>query len=53
MFLTEDKIKEQNAINEEQERRDRDAPTPLRFFTAADAIGGGEGGLRKVSEPWV
>jgi hypothetical protein len=49
MFLTEDEIKEQNAINEEQERRAREAPMPLRIFTAAEEIGGGELGLEKVS----
>ncbi len=50
MFLTEDKIKEQNAIDEEKERLERNAPMPLRFFTAADEIGGGERGLKKVSD---
>eukprot|EP00984_Skeletonema_dohrnii_P020549 scaffold10033_cov116-Skeletonema_dohrnii-CCMP3373.AAC.1 len=50
MFLTEDKIEEQNAIDEEKERRAREAPMPLRFFTAAEEIGGGEGGLKKVSD---
>jgi len=50
MFLTEDKIKEQNAIDEEKERRAREAPMPLRFFTAAEENGGGEGGLKKVSD---
>ncbi len=50
MFLTEDKIKEQNAIDEENERLERNAPMPLRFFTAAEEIGGGERGLKKVSD---
>lgn len=50
MFLTEDKIKEQNAIDEEKERLDRNAPMPLRFFTAAEENGGGERGLKKVSD---
>lgn len=50
MFLTDDEIKEQNAINEEKERRAAQAPMPVRFFTAADEIGGGEGGLKKVSD---
>ena len=50
MFLSEDEIKEQNAINEEKERRAAQAPMPVRFFTAADEIGGGEGGLKKVSD---
>ncbi len=50
MFLTEDKIKEQNAIDEEKERLERNAPMPLRFFTAAEEIGGGERGLKKVSD---
>lgn len=46
MFLSEDEIKEQNALNEEKERRAAEAPMPVRFFTAAD----GEGGLKKVSD---
>lgn len=50
MFLTEDEIKEQSAISEEKERRAAEAPMPVRFFTAADEIGGGEGGLKKVSD---
>jgi len=50
MFLTEEKIKEQNAIDEEQERRAREAPMPLRFFTAAADIDGGERGLKKVTD---
>lgn len=50
MFLTDDKIKAQNAADAERERLRRDAPMPLRFFTAADAIGGGQSGLEMVSK---
>jgi len=50
MFLTDDKIKVQNAAEAERERLRRDAPMPLRFFTAADAIGGGQSGLEMVSK---
>eukprot|EP00970_Alexandrium_tamarense_P005196 scaffold845_cov199-Alexandrium_tamarense.AAC.9 len=40
MFLSEDKIKEQNKLDEERERKEREAPMPLRFFTAAEGTGG-------------
>lgn len=33
MFLTEDKLKEQNAINEELERKAEEEPMPRRLFT--------------------
>jgi hypothetical protein len=50
MFLTDDKIKLQNAAEAERERLRRDAPMPLRFFTAAEAMGGGHIGLEMVSK---
>lgn len=50
IFLTEDKIKEQNAADEERERKLREAPMPLRFFSAAEDLGGGERGLEMVSQ---
>ena len=49
MFLSEEKIREQEAADEEAERERRDAPQPLRFFTAAQEMGGGETGLEMVS----
>mmetsp|Transcript_7661 Transcript_7661/g.16597 ORF Transcript_7661/g.16597 Transcript_7661/m.16597 type:complete len:620 (+) Transcript_7661:169-2028(+) len=49
MFLTEEKIQEQNAADAERERKLREAPMPLRFFTAAEDLGGGESGLQMVS----
>jgi len=49
MFLTEEKIQEQNAADAEAERKMREAPMPLRFFTAAEDLGGGESGLQMVS----
>lgn len=49
MFLTEEKIQEQNAANAERERKRREAPMPLRFFTAAEDLGGGQSGLEIVS----
>jgi len=48
MFLTEDKLKEQNAINEELERKAQEEPMPRRLFTREE-ISGGEGGLNIVS----
>mmetsp|Transcript_50499 Transcript_50499/g.107567 ORF Transcript_50499/g.107567 Transcript_50499/m.107567 type:complete len:377 (-) Transcript_50499:107-1237(-) len=50
MFLTEEKIQEQNAADAERERKLREAPMPLRFFTAAEDLGGGECGLEIVSK---
>ena len=50
MLLTDAKIKEQNASDAEYERLRRDAPMPLRFFTAADDMGGGQCGLEMVSK---
>jgi len=49
MFLTEEKIQEQNAADAEAERKLREAPMPLRFFTAAEELGGGESGLQMLS----
>lgn len=49
MFLTEEKIQEQNAADAERERKLREAPMPLRFFTAAEDLGGGQSGLEIVS----
>jgi hypothetical protein len=48
MFLTEDKLKEQNAINEDLERKAQEEPMPRRLFTREE-ISGGEGGLNIVS----
>ena len=48
MFLTDDKIKVQNAAEAERERLRRDAPMPLRFFTAAEAMGDVQSGLEMV-----
>lgn len=50
MFLTDEKIEEQNAADAERERKRREAPMPLRFFTAADDMGGGECSLELVSK---
>ena len=50
MFLTEEKIQEQNAADAECERKLREAPMPLRFFTAAEDLGGGECSLEIVSK---
>ena len=36
MFLSEKKMEEQNKDEEERERKRREAPQPLRFFTAAE-----------------
>ncbi|KAL7551050.1 hypothetical protein ACHAWF_014332, partial [Thalassiosira exigua] len=50
MFLTDEKIKKQNKAKEEQEQKLREAPMPLRFFTAAEELGGGLSGLETVSQ---
>jgi hypothetical protein len=50
IFLTDDKIKEQIAAEAKRERLRRDAPMPLRFFTAAEGMGDGQGGLEMVSK---
>ena len=50
MFLTEENIKEQNEADAERERELRDAPMPLRFFTAAQDLGGGECAMEMVSK---
>lgn len=50
MFLTDEKIQEQNAADAESERKLREAPMPLRFFTAAEDMGGGVSGLEMVSK---
>lgn len=50
MFLTDEKIQEQNDADAELERQRREAPMPLRFFTAAEDLGGGECGLEMVSK---
>lgn len=49
MFLSDEKIQEQNAADVERERKQREAPMPMRFFTAAEDMGGGERGLEIVS----
>lgn len=36
MFLSEEKMEEQNKADEERERKRREAPQPMRFFTAAE-----------------
>eukprot|EP00571_Detonula_confervacea_P001848 CAMPEP_0172317580 /NCGR_PEP_ID=MMETSP1058-20130122/32062_1 /TAXON_ID=83371 /ORGANISM="Detonula confervacea, Strain CCMP 353" /LENGTH=617 /DNA_ID=CAMNT_0013032177 /DNA_START=16 /DNA_END=1869 /DNA_ORIENTATION=+ len=50
MFLTDEKIQEQNAADAESERKLREAPMPLRFFTAAEDMGGGGCCLEMVSK---
>jgi hypothetical protein len=50
MFLTESKMKQQDREREEAEKKRREAPMPLRFFTAAKDLGGGEGNLEAVSQ---
>lgn len=50
MFLTDEKIQEQNVADAESERKLREAPMPLRFFTAAEDMGGGVNGLEMVSK---
>ena len=50
MFLTESKMKQQDKEREEAEKKRREAPMPLRFFTAAKDLGGGEGNLQAVSQ---
>jgi len=47
IFLTDEKIQEQNAADAESERIAAAAPQPLRFFTAADGLG--QHGLEIVS----
>ena len=47
IFLTDEKIREQNAADAESERIAAAAPQPLRFFTAADGLG--QHGLEIVS----
>ncbi|KAL3785674.1 hypothetical protein HJC23_008710 [Cyclotella cryptica] len=45
MFLTEEKIKEQNRIHAKKQQESREAPMPLRFFSSAE-----EGNLERMGE---
>ncbi|KAL7480218.1 hypothetical protein ACHAW6_005915 [Cyclotella cf. meneghiniana] len=45
MFLTEEKIEEQNRIHAKKEQESREAPMPLRFFSSAE-----EGNLERMGE---
>ena len=45
MFLTEEKIEEQNRIHAKKEKESREAPMPLRFFSSGE-----DGNLERMGE---
>lgn len=50
MFLSEDKLKEQDLKHKKKEKENRDAPMPLRFFSSIDDVNGNNNDLERMGQ---